>query len=109
MGGAFNLTLAPHSTPQPWRGYGTLRGRGWGVNRCAGLAPPLAGDLAVSSLTTHYGMGSREFLESLPRTGIRGIVGRMPITFGLIFLSSPPLRSSALTSQIDEISTCPSG
>jgi hypothetical protein len=30
-------------------------------------------------------MGSGEFLESLLRTGIRRIVGRMPVTFGLVF------------------------
>lgn len=120
MGGASSKTLSPfHPTPRPSPSPGGERlreecgaRRGWGsgvcVNRCADLAPPLAGDLLF--LRTKYcGTGSGEFLESLLRPGVRGILGRMSITFGLIFLSMPPLRSSALTSQIDEISTCPSG
>lgn len=49
MGGASSPRQAPLSTPQPWRGEALRGWGGRGVNRCADLAPPLAGDLAVSS------------------------------------------------------------
>lgn len=108
MGGAFSLTHAPHSTPQPWRGYGALRGRGWGVNRCAGLTPPLAGDLALSSLLHTMGWGAGSFWRVFPERGSEGSWGECLSLLASFFLS-PPLRSSALTSQIHGISTCPPG